>query len=159
MHNKKLDIICDARASHFTTARFDHIFRHMESIWTTHEDLLINNLIFVRKLRKGKIQDDNESAETQDRSDVRDTFEIFKVNEEEHVEAERFAVAIAFTSGADRYFTRERNPAILCRCSSKLVNRASSNCIAPINCDLMLNQEYRSDDRDREISDNRVNLV
>lgn len=30
----------------------------MESIWTTHENPLISNSFFVRKMRKGKIQDD-----------------------------------------------------------------------------------------------------
>lgn len=99
LNNKKLDIKCDA---HFTTACFDHIFRHMESIWTTHENLLISNLIF---LRKKKIQDDTSQRKRKiARMWDRDPFEIF---EEKHVEAERFAIASVFMSNTDRYFARK----------------------------------------------------
>lgn len=114
LNNKKLDIkMRRASVSHFTTACFDHIFRHMESIWTTHENLLISNLIFVRK---EKIQDDTSQRKRKiARMWDRDPFEIF---EEKHVEAERFAIASVFTSSPDRYFARKsRN---ICRCSWNL---------------------------------------
>lgn len=91
-----------ANVSHFTTACFDHIFRHIESIWTTHENLLTSNLIFIKKERENTRR--YESAETQDRTDVRSrSFRNFRG---EHVEAERFAIASVFTSRPDRYFVK-----------------------------------------------------
>lgn len=89
--------------SHFTTACFDHIFRHMESIWTTHENLLISNLIF---LRKKKLQDDTSQRKRKiARMWDRDPFEIF---EEKHVEAERFAIASVFTIAIPIDISREK---------------------------------------------------
>lgn len=132
----------------------------MESIWTTHENPLISNSLFF--FFRKKDEERKKYRTTRVGGNVRSpgrvrSFRNFQsqregARESWEVRSCAFFFFYLFTSNPNRYFAQRIHDIRSLNLSPQRNRRFQIG--ASISY-----REYRSDDRDREISDNRVSLV